>query len=401
MLNINSPTVQSMLKNLPQGFGNLPVYMGNTPTITTETVQASNNEQEINNTGAQMPFPSPKEMLISGGQNQIYGPSSFYPQQSMMYPQQQYGYMNGQQMNGYNYNSNISNAFNGYYNPYIGYGTYSGYQQPQPQVPMDNDTLERIEAARANGISYDQQLREESNLYKTISRIVSKNLNRDEEEAKECEKAFDIYNKYPAQEDMFGKRKEIKFLKVSVFVDGKEVVAANSPEKIQVINQDYERNARYVEQMKINQVFRNNAIANAMNQLYMNAPERMLDNMDLLDFFNTGAGILMADSLIRKLYKQNMTLSAQTYDKANFKKRLLSNNGVRSRSEVGAVERFVGRYGIMPDGRPVSPGRDPAIATSFSYDPKTGQYSVTAPNFISDRLERARSAFIRSIDNSQ
>ena len=62
------------------------------------------------------------------------------------------------------------------------------------------------------------------------------------------------------------------------------------------------------------------------------------------------------------------------------------------------VDRFFGRYGIMPDGRPTTPGLDPAVATSFSYDPKTGSYYVTAPNFMKSRMDQARDNFIKSID---
>ena len=52
----------------------------------------------------------------------------------------------------------------------------------------------------------------------------------------------------------------------------------------------------------------------------------------------------------------------------------------------------------MPDGRPVSPGNDPAVAESFSYNPNTGQYTITAPNFIQNRMEQARQSFIRSLE---
>ena len=54
----------------------------------------------------------------------------------------------------------------------------------------------------------------------------------------------------------------------------------------------------------------------------------------------------------------------------------------------------------MPDGRPVSPSHDPSVAQSFSYDPSTGQYNITAPNFLQNRFEAARQSFIRSIDES-
>lgn len=49
MLNMNSPTVQAMLNNTPQGFGNMPVYFGNTPTVI-ETVQQAAPQQPV------MPF---------------------------------------------------------------------------------------------------------------------------------------------------------------------------------------------------------------------------------------------------------------------------------------------------------------------------------------------------------
>ena len=118
MLNINSPTVQSMLRNTPQGFGNIPIYSGNGPTITTETIAVPSQEQQnINGTNQfQTPFPSPKEMLMNGGQNTIYNPTSFVPQ-GTMYSQPQYGYNTGGYVGGYN--PNISSAFNGYYNPYM------------------------------------------------------------------------------------------------------------------------------------------------------------------------------------------------------------------------------------------------------------------------------------------
>jgi hypothetical protein len=136
------------------------------------------------------------------------------------------------------------------------------------------------------------------------------------------------------------------------------------------------------------------------NQLFDSALERQFDKTDMLTFFNTGAGLLMADNLNKQLYLQNISNTSQVYDRDGFKKRLLENNGLRSRSEMKAIDRFVGRYGVMPDGRPVSPGHDPSVASSFSYDPRTGQYSVTAPNFISNRLEQARQSFIRSIDDN-
>ena len=75
----------------------------------------------------------------------------------------------------------------------------------------------------------------------------------------------------------------------------------------------------------------------------------------------------------------------------------MKDEGGKGKWRVSASARFTGRYGVMPDGRPVSPGHDPSVAESFSYNPSTGQYSVTAPNFIANRMEQARARFIQSI----
>lgn len=365
MLNMNSPTVQAMLNNLPQGVGNMPVYYGNTPTMTSETTAQFST-----------PFPSPKEMLMQAGQTNIYAPTSFTPSNIV-------GGYNGYQA-----------AFSGYTNPYMGYGTYGGYGMTM--TPMDQDARERLEMAYMNGLSYDEQLISESNFYKTISRIVSKNLGRDEEEAKECESIWEIYNKYPVHDRSSNPVKSISIeLKV-----GDTVVASMQSGKINVSSMGYSRNGYYVEQMKVQDSIVKSQRVARYNQLYDSALERQFDNTDMLTFFNTGANLLMADSLNKELYMQNARNASLIYDRDGFRKRLLENNGLRSRSETKAIDRYVGRYGVMPDGRPVTPGLDPAVASSFSFDPKTGQYSITAPNFISNRLEQARQSFIRSIDES-
>lgn len=369
MLNVNSPTVQAMLGNTPQGYGNMPVYFGNMPTVYQST------ESSVNT--LQTPFPSPKEMITQGGQQMIYSPTNFAPRNIVGA-----------------YNPGYNAAFAGYSNPYMGYGSYNGYTYMA--TPPDADSQERLEAAMANGLTYDEQLHEESNLYKTISKIVSKNVGRTEEETEECAAAFNIYCKYPKEDPL--QRKKVKPMHIQLKV-GDAVVADMNPEHVHVKEQDYVRNSSFVEQMKYRQDWYEFEKVRRCNQLYEGAPERHFDSVDLLDFFNNGAGVLMADSQNRLLYQQSINRTSQIYDRDNFRQRLLKNNGLRTREEISAVERFAGRYGVMPDGRPVSPGHDPEIASSFSYNPKTGQYDVTAPNFIRDRLERARESFIRSIDN--
>ena len=369
MLNMNSPTVQAMINNLPQGIGNMPVYFGNTPSIT----EVQNSQQ--NN----MPYPSPKEMILQSGESMVYSPTSFTPRNIVG-----------------GYNPGFQTAFSNYYNPYMGYGSYNGFNGMMMQVPMDEDARLRQELANINGITYDEQLIMESNMFKELSRIVSKNLGRSDEETEKCEHIYDIYNKYPAREQFH--RKQVKPMHIQIKV-GDNVVADMSSGTNINLNNNYIQSSMYVDQMIIRNEMIKNEISKRNNYIYSTACERRLDDMDLLDFFNKGAHSLMMDSIAMLLNMQNITRTSQVYDSDKFRS-LLVNNGIKKKSAIKAIDRFVGRYGVMPDGRPVSPGHDPAVATSFSYNPATGQYSVTAPNFIKDRLDRARESFIRSIDDN-
>lgn len=383
MLNMNSPTVQAMLNNTPQGFGNMSGgYYGNSPTvITTQTVPQPQVQQQPS-----MPFPSPKEMLAQGGQQMVYQPTNFAQPRNIV--------------GGYNPGYNA--AFGDYYNPYMGYG-YSGYgygfNNPYYQQPMDDDARERMEAAMYNNSTYDEQLQDDETLLMSISRIVSKNMDRTEEEATECADKFKRYDKYAQTQPVYNK-KPMKFLSVNV-TRGEEVLAAMTAVDVDIYKrEDYKRCGYQAEYMRARHEMNEVNMIHYRNQLYERAPERAFDNVGLLDFLNNGAGVILAHDMSREIYEQGLKRTAQAYNKDNFRDSLLKKNGLKSRSQRSAIERFAGRYGVMPDGRPVSPGHDPAVASSFSYDPNTGQYSVTAPNFMRDRLEAARQSFIRSIDES-
>lgn len=373
MINMNSPTVQMMMNQMPQGIGNIPIYYGNNPTIVESTTQQSPQQSTT-------PYPSPKEMILNG----VSQPIPFAPRNIVGA-----------------YNPGYNAMFNGYSNPYMNYGSYGGYSNLygyQPLIPMDDDARDRQMRADINGLTYDEQLEEDSNIYKTMSRIVSKNLGRSEEEAKECEDAFNIYNKHQSQEDF--RKKKIESLHVQIKV-GDDVLADFDPKttQLKVRNiSDYHYNSIAVENMKTREMFDKVNRINKMNYLYNSALERNFDNMDLVDFFNNGAGLLMSDTLIKEMNQKMISGISQMYDRDTFKERLLENNGIRSKKKMKAIERFAGRYGVMPDGRPVSPGTDPAVAESFSYDPKTGQYNITAPNFIQNRIEQARASFFKSLN---
>ena len=360
MLNINSPTVQAMMQNVPQGVGNMPVYFGSTPVVSTE-------QQPIST-----PYPSPKEMLMQSGQQNVYAQTTFAPRNMVG-----------------GYNPGFDAAFGGYVNPYMGYG-YSGYGF-NPMIPLDDETRLTLALAEANGLDYNEQIKMESELYKTMSRITSKNCDRTEEEAKHFEKYFDVKEKNPQVQQPYY-RKPIQPMHIQI-MEGDNVVADMQPNSGVIICTPSE----VFDNMRARDMMVKNTTIQNFNNLYNNASERRMDDVDMLDFFNQHAGSLLMEDIEYRLRMQAYTNSALVYNKELFQK-LLNNNGIKSRSQRNAIDRFVGRYGVMPDGRPVSPGHDPEVASSFSYNPNTGQYSITAPNFISDRLEKARQSFISSLD---
>lgn len=365
MLNINSPTVQAMMQNLPEGVGNMPVYFGNTPTITTE----QNTNQFIS------PYPSPKEMLMQSGQQNIYAPTSFAPRNIVGA-----------------YNPGFQAAFDGYVNPYMGYGAYGGYGY---NYPIDEETRQTLEMAAMNGLEYGEQIQMESNLYKTMSRVVSKSLGRSEEEAKHFESAYEPYDKNPRPKPI--NRPQIKTIHIQI-KKGEEIVSDIPSTDCTIYGYNSIGDADMVDKLRFRDSMIKADIANKKNNLYNSAPERSMDEMSILDFLNNGASSLIMQDLVDMANYQNLTRASQLYNKEKFGQRLLINNGYKPKSQRNAIDRFVGRYGIMPDGRPVSPGHDPSIAESFSYDPSTGQYTITPPGFIQNRIDAARQRFIASIE---
>lgn len=382
MLNLNSPTVQAMMQNsTSQGFGNIPTYYGNSPVIGTENQPV----QQF-----QTPYPSPKDMIANQGQQNIYQQTSFTTQ-----PRNIVG----------GYNPGYNAAFSNYYNPYMGYGTYGGYgnnyygYQNQYAFPLDEDARERLESANNNNLTYDEQLITESNIYKRLSRIVSKALGRSDEEARECEARFDIYNKYPTPE--YTPEKQIEPMHV-VIMCGDDILYESNPDTTNSSSYYRSNNNRigmYVENVKMQNRNREAAIDRAQTFMYNQAIERKFDGVGLLEYLNHGSAVIGADYLSKQTQSYNNTLVGRVYDKNNFRKRLLENNGLRPREELKAVDRFVGRYGYLPNGTPISPQHDPGLSSCFSYDPSTGSYNITAPNFIKDRLEAARTRFIKSLDD--
>lgn len=373
MYNMNSPTLQAMLQNTPQGVGNMPMYSGSTPTITT-------SQQQINT-----PYPSPKDMVIQSGQQAIYAPVGF----GNPYPQNIVG----------GYNPNFQHpAFNGYSNPYMGYGTYGGgYYYPQQYVTEEMRIT--AEVAEMNGLTYNEQIQLQIKMNQRLSAFVNKSLGTSEEEIEERRDSWDpniIRSKIQQKNEVIVKKRESKPMHVLIKCND-EVVADIAPDDTDskdrvLLNSETITRA---EQIEMNEKIRRKQI---YQQMYNSAPERLADNMDIGELFTGGLSYVMSVKEMQNIRMQRLINSANVYNREKFKERLFNNNNMKTRKQKNAIDRYVGRYGVMPNGRPVTPGLDPSVAQSFSYNTSTGQYEVKPPKFISNMLETARQSFIATLN---
>ena len=375
MYNMNSPTLQAMLQNTPQGVGNMPMYSGSTPIVTT-------SQQQFNS-----PYPSPKDMVIQSGQQTVYAPVGF----GSPYPQNIVG----------GYNPNIQHsAFNGYSNPYMGYGSYGGYGYQQQYIP--DHVRDTCEVAAMNGVTYQEQVEMHISVHQFMSSVASKNLGLSEEEAKAHKDFWDprirAANEQKQQKEAIRRRRPLKLMHVRIKC-GDEVVADIVPDDTDVRELNLIKDGNMLRRVELNVEYERQKRAYIRQRMYDMAPERLLDNMDLGDIFTGGLAQVQSIKEMQEIRMQRMINSSNVYNRDKFHERLMQNNGFKSRRSSSAIERYVGRYGVMPDGRPVTPGLDPAVAQSFSYNVNTGQYEVRPPKFLTSKIEAARQSFLQTLDN--
>lgn len=382
MLNMNSPTVQAMLNSLPQGVGNMPVYYGNQPNISTEMQPVPQS------TGFSSPYPSPKDMVMqAGSQQQTFSPVPFHTQSRFvggLNPNPNYGF---QQM------------FAGYNNPYMGYGSNMGI--PYGFQTMDEDTRRVYEAALCNNMTYEEHVINQSNLFKALSRTVSKCLNRSEEEAERCERAFDVkYKNDEAQQQQSYMPSRVKKTISVQLVQGDEVVY--DPKGSSYIDPNANaRNIAYIDHLIEIKNREEYSKAVIFQNIHNTVPESQFYDKDFLYFMNNAGPVLYKSYVEKVLREQKSANASALYNREQFKKTLFENNGIKTKSQQDAIDRFAGRQGVLPNGMLVSPQHNPAISSSFNYNPNTGSFDITPPNFIRDKLEKARSNFMRSIENNK
>ena len=100
-----------------------------------------------------------------------------------------------------------------------------------------------------------------------MSRVVSKVIGRSEEEAKKCEEAFDLYNKYPRPEEFRKKKKDLKFHIVIKNENG-EVIADNATCPRPIFDPETcAKNGSYYEEMRKREEIRKEYVAKMQSQM--------------------------------------------------------------------------------------------------------------------------------------
>ncbi len=467
MFNMNSPIVQKMLRETPPPAGNFQYGYGNTPTLETvytrspDPVSASDPSQVVRTTEA--PFPTPKQMVMNAGmQQQLINPLMSAPMPGMIPMATAYGQMGGYPMYspqpyvpGGTMVGGVPNILQGYYNPYMGYGSYMGlynnnqqngvqYRMPQQwEIPyLTYEQFAIMQAGMLSGLDYDGQLACTSDVMHTMCASVSAYLGEDQERAAKRASFYDI--QYRGGGD--GKPKSVKEMMeeqernarwnqpdadiVVKIMSGDEVICSNTAHEahIQHLKDPKSRmwEGSHVDFAAMVQRW-NYALASWekwRNECYNNAIERQYDHCEggLPGFFNTGMvaisremwreenqrrlnylsvrGQYNSDEYIRKLMETSISERQMRYiNRFSTRK-----SGMIKEPEIDYKTGLIrgSEDGMLPNGQMVQPTTDPRVASSFYMDPVTGEFSVKAPDFKKDNrtmdaIAMARERFMQQI----
>ena len=369
MINMNSPTVQYIMNNTQYGQGNFN--------------PAAIPFQQVNPGTARMqsPFPSPMEM--SQQQNNLFAGYS-NPYFNLGTSQPYYG-------------------FNQSINPFISpYGTGYGYQRDDTfdgYNPYDADSKAVMASAMQNGISYKDQLANESEILRACARLVKKSLGASEEEIKKAEERYEIKTIGGPKKEYY--KRESKMIHVYLENEDGDIKDPFSNKSEDLIRREIELCPRNVKQVENDEKYISACRVAKHNRaiyLYNNSINRKADNMDLLQILNQfSANWTIQDELDRTREQQRKAVGL-LYNRDEYRKlqqKLAANNGGYSNAFGAARARreqqrmLHGGYGYMPGGIPTTPGRE-YIGSSFSLDPKTGALNVECPQVFKDRIQAVK-----------
>lgn len=419
MINLNSPTVQTMLANTPSGgMGNMPMGYGNMPTV--ETVYPSPHHVAIS------PYPDPYSMITGAGlSNYMQMPTYNFTGTLSGNPfatangNPTYRDINQPVMGGIFNNLPIA----GYSNPLMSftgnaYGTGGNIGITPRQERYYRYLYASPEDRQAMDMGFDSMAELKSNEITVIHRLsmmAKSALGASQEEIDEIKEQMDEKiekiekekTKQPTSYNPFDlsryQRQEetLKPMHVKI-VKNDEVICeinANKPARMDTfdIKNKVSLGLRIVERAE-----------EIRAEKYANAPERQLDEMNVSAFFNEGFGIVhYYDRLAELVTTHNVTRLFDSeeyrrkiqreYGTPEMKRRILleDQKNLRGRDQLekdlenGLVR---GGYGFMPGGQPLSPGVDPNIGSAMAVNPSTGGLYLTVPPSIDNSMDSGRFA---------
>lgn len=444
MINLNSPTVQSMLANVPSGgLGNMPVGYGNPPTVETVSIP-SPHMVPIS------PYPDPYNMITGAGltnymQMPTYNFTGALSSNPLMTPN---GAPTYRDMNQPVMGTGL--PIGNYYNPYMtsftgmpygnngmigftpGQERYYRYMYASPEDRQAMDMgFESMAEMKSNEISILSKLsimaknalgadKSEIDAIKEQAAEQIAKIEKDEKEKPSSYNPFDL-RRYQTREEPTTVVIQAKIIK------GGEIICE--------IGADGRRSRSSFNELETIDVQRKVSVGMRVVEKaqelaatkYANAPEREVDNMGLIDFFNKGFGLIHYHDRLEQL-KVNHNVT-RLFDSAEFRRKLQMEYGspqmkrrialedarnfrTREQEEQDLKNGMIrGTYGRFPTGEPLSEGTDPNIGSCISFNVNDGGIYITAPPEMSE-LDRpllkgigqyektvsdARDRFIRSI----
>ena len=447
MLNLNSPLVQQMLSNTPNGsIGNIPGCYGPSPTIENYIIPREMNvscpsPMEM----ASVPYEDPLQnqsylydsieqqsgpdygdrlvMMSNGYQYHQpvreeppsmdklrfcgYSEPNIYSQSYGGYQQQYYQSYPAQQSPIFGYNHPV---FQGYSNPYMGgnsmYDRGNGYYNPmfpQQQIPIDEHSRNIYEQARYNHISYEEQIEMERELYKDLSRACSAGLGRSEEETNERLKLYDpkpIENNVSQESTMWYNENRVVPPSIRVRVlKGDEVVLDTKdrrPRCNNYANFSYRMHTYNVIERQNQIMFDRRTAKN--NWMHDHCPEREMDDCSLIEFFNEHAWKLTAAMNKREMEKQKY-LSRDLFDRNLFNQRLERDRArFNATKSMDFVERRINRIAESVEASPVTSQNGQLVRGKNGILPDGSQISPNVDPSIAESFTLDRSTGKLHID---
>ena len=422
MMNLNSPSIQSMLRNTPTPPPtNMQYTFGNTPTV--ETVYPS-PQPAPGNTINVSPYPDPYSMITGAGLAN-YMPMPTYNFNGALsngiYRDISQPIMGGVPTTAPISGLPIANYYNpymggstGFYNPYMTFGgpnraqmeRYYRYMNASPNDRMamdygfdnyadmqanDIDILSRISIMAKVALGFSQEEIDET---KEISEKKIAELKDIAKEELKSSNPFDLSNY---------QQNSIRCVEVTqqhaIVRKGDEVLYEFNKEGEPKLKKRIYYKVDDCERRLLNSEYTRLLIEYRKEEQHRTAPEREFDNMSLIDYFNEGFGKVnyhyralewknqsqdVTKLFDDKLFRYTLT---KEYGSPQMKRKIalmdIANlRGAQQRELDEANGLIRGSYGMLPGGVPLDKGINPNIASSIAVG-KDGLH-ITCPDYIAD-----------------